>query len=183
MSQDNSETLSKKHETPQIGEMSSLGLPQELVEAVELMFFAYRDFVSDPDTILESHGFGRAHHRVLHFVGRRPGMSVSELLHILSITKQSLSRVLKDLIEEKYIIQETDEHDRRIKRLLLSFKSNEIIFAKVIVTATLVIKVVILYLVIKNSFFRQCNHNIINAESMNYVMIFDLWKRDETLNI
>ncbi|MEC8322306.1 MAG: helix-turn-helix domain-containing protein, partial [Pseudomonadota bacterium] len=90
--------------------MSSLGLPQELVEAVELMFFAYRDFVSDPDTILESHGFGRAHHRVLHFVGRRPGMSVSELLHILSITKQSLSRVLKDLIEEKYIIQETDEH-------------------------------------------------------------------------
>ncbi|MEC8414976.1 MAG: MarR family transcriptional regulator, partial [Pseudomonadota bacterium] len=51
--------------------MSSLGLPQELVEAVELMFFAYRDFVSDPDTILESHGFGRAHHRVLHFVGRR----------------------------------------------------------------------------------------------------------------
>mgnify|MGYP005669479453 FL=1 len=104
MSQDNSETLNKKHETPQIGEMSSLGLPQELVEAVELMFFAYRDFVSDPDTILESHGFGRAHHRVLHFVGRRPGMSVSELLHILSITKQSLSRVLKDLIEEKYII-------------------------------------------------------------------------------
>ena len=126
MSQDNSETLSKKHETPQIGEMSSLGLPQELVEAVELMFFAYRDFVSDPDTILESHGFGRAHHRVLHFVGRRPGMSVSELLHILSITKQSLSRVLKDLIEEKYIIQVTDEHDRRIKRLLLSPKGQKL---------------------------------------------------------
>ena len=126
MSQDNSETLSKKHETPQICEMSSLGLPQELVEAVELMFFAYRDFVSDPDTILESHGFGRAHHRVLHFVGRRPGMSVSELLHILSITKQSLSRVLKDLIEEKYIIQETDEHDRRIKRLLLSPKGQKL---------------------------------------------------------
>ena len=73
MSQDNSETLSKKHETPQIGEMSSLGLPQELVEAVELMFFAYRDFVSDPDNILESHGFGRAHHRVLHFVGTSSG--------------------------------------------------------------------------------------------------------------
>lgn len=126
MSQENTGTLGKKHENPHLSDTSSLGLPRELVEAVELMFFAYRDFVSDPDTILESHGFGRAHHRVLHFVGRRPGMSVSELLHILSITKQSLSRVLKDLIEEKYIIQETDEQDRRIKRLLLSAKGHEL---------------------------------------------------------
>ena len=126
MSQENTGTLGEKHENPPLSDTSSLGLPRELVEAVELMFFAYRDFVSDPDTILESHGFGRAHHRVLHFVGRRPGMSVSELLHILSITKQSLSRVLKDLIEEKYIIQETDEQDRRIKRLLLSAKGQKL---------------------------------------------------------
>ena len=126
MSQENTGTLGEKHENPPLSDTSSLGLPRELVEAVELMFFAYRDFVSDPDTILESHGFGRAHHRVLHFVGRRPGMSVSELLHILSITKQSLSRVLKDLIEEKYIIQETDEQDRRIKRLLLSAKGKKL---------------------------------------------------------
>jgi DNA-binding MarR family transcriptional regulator len=126
MSQENTGTLGEKHENPPLSDTSSLGLPRELVEAVELMFFAYRDFVSDPDTILKSHGFGRAHHRVLHFVGRRPGMSVSELLHILSITKQSLSRVLKDLIEEKYIIQETDEQDRRIKRLLLSAKGQKL---------------------------------------------------------
>ena len=126
MSQENTGTLGEKHENPPLSDTSSLGLPRELVEAVELMFFAYRDFVSDPDTILKSHGFGRAHHRVLHFVGRRPGMSVSELLHILSITKQSLSRVLKDLIEEKYIIQETDEQDRRIKRLLLSDKGQNL---------------------------------------------------------
>ena len=126
MSQENTGTLGEKHENPPLNDTSSLGLPRELVEAVELMFFAYRDFVSDPDAILESHGFGRAHHRVLHLVGRRPGMSVSELLHILSITKQSLSRVLKDLIEEKYIIQETDEQDRRIKRLLLSAKGHKL---------------------------------------------------------
>lgn len=126
MSQKNKRTSGKDYEASNIGDVTSLGLPRELVEAVELMFFAYRDFVSDPDTILESHGFGRAHHRVLHFVGRRPGMSVSELLHILSITKQSLSRVLKDLIEEKYIIQETDIQDRRIKRLTLSPKGHEL---------------------------------------------------------
>ncbi|EJW21944.1 hypothetical protein IMCC14465_03380 [alpha proteobacterium IMCC14465] len=126
MSRENTGTSEEIFKDTQSGDVSPLGLPRELVEAVELMFFAYRDFVSDPDTILENHGFGRAHHRVLHFVGRRPGMSVSELLHILSITKQSLSRVLKDLIEEKYIIQETDEHDRRIKRLLLSPKGHEL---------------------------------------------------------
>eukprot|EP01030_Chromulinospumella_sphaerica_P029292 gene29292-29716_t len=59
------------------------------------MFFAYRDFVSDPDEILGQFGFGRAHHRVLHFVGRDPGMTVQQLLDILQITKQSLGRVLK----------------------------------------------------------------------------------------
>ena len=65
---------------------------QEIVELIELLFFAYRDFVSDPDEILRDYGFGRAHHRIVHFVGRNPGIRVAELLDILRITKQSLGR-------------------------------------------------------------------------------------------
>ncbi len=72
---------------------------RDTVALIELMFFAYRDFVSDPDEILGQFGFGRAHHRVLHFVGRDPGMTVQQLLDILRITKQSLGRVLKELID------------------------------------------------------------------------------------
>src|SRR5215472_18236051 len=66
-------------------------------DLIELLFFAYRDFVGDPDEVLEKLGFGRAHHRVLHFVNRNPGMKVAELLDVLKITKQSLGRVLKQL--------------------------------------------------------------------------------------
>ena len=66
----------------------------QVLEFIELLFFAYRDFISDPDEMLTEYGFGRAHHRVLHFVGRNPGMRVAELLDILRITKQSLARVL-----------------------------------------------------------------------------------------
>ena len=66
---------------------------------IELFFFAYRDFTSDPDQILADYGFGRAHHRVLHFVNRMPGLTVAELLDVLKITKQSLARVLKQLID------------------------------------------------------------------------------------
>ena len=69
---------------------------------IELLFFAYRDFTSDPDEILAGYGFGRAHHRVLHFVNRRPGLTVAELLDVLKITKQSLARVLKQLIDASY---------------------------------------------------------------------------------
>ena len=74
-------------------------------DLIELLFFAYRDFVGDPDRILAEYGFGRAHHRVLHFVDRYPGLTIAELLDILRITKQSLNRVLKDLIEQGYIEQ------------------------------------------------------------------------------
>ena len=70
---------------------------------IEAFFFAYRDFTSDPDAILEAFGFGRAHHRVLHFVNRQPGLTVAELLDILKITKQSLARVLKELIDSGFI--------------------------------------------------------------------------------
>ena len=72
----------------------------ELIAGIELLFFAYRDFTSDPDEILKRYDFGRAHHRVIHFVGRNPGIAVAELLAILRITKQSLSRVLKQLVEQ-----------------------------------------------------------------------------------
>ncbi|TLP48328.1 MarR family transcriptional regulator [Cohaesibacter sp. CAU 1516] len=86
-------------------------------EMIELLFFAYRDFVADPDSMLAQYSYGRAHHRVLHFVNRTPGIPVATLLEILKITKQSLARVLKQLIEDGYITQQTGEQDRR-QRLL-----------------------------------------------------------------
>ena len=103
--------------------ISNPNLPdKEAVALVELLFFAYRDFVADPDSILEGLGFGRAHHRVLHFVGRDPGMTVAQLLDILRITKQSLSRVLKDLLEKGYVYQKAGEEDRRQRLLHLTEK-------------------------------------------------------------
>lgn len=93
---------------------------RRLIEAIELLFFGYRDFVSEPDTILGAYEFGRAHHRVVHFVGRNPGMTVAELLDILRITKQSLARVLRQLIERGFIEQKTGETDRRQRRLYLT---------------------------------------------------------------
>ncbi|KQS99111.1 MULTISPECIES: MarR family winged helix-turn-helix transcriptional regulator [unclassified Rhizobium] len=86
-------------------------------EIIELFFFAYRDFTSDPDVILEKRGFGRAHHRVLHFVDREPGMTVADLLETLRITKQSLARVLKQLIDSGYIHQVAGPEDRRQRKL------------------------------------------------------------------
>ncbi len=93
---------------------------EHLTEAIELLFFGYRDFISDPDTILTAFEFGRAHHRVVHFVGRNPGITVAELLDILRITKQSLARVLRQLIERGFIEQKTGEKDRRQRRLYLT---------------------------------------------------------------
>src|SRR6201985_2887954 len=82
-------------------------------DIIELLFFAYRDFVGDADHELEAFGFGRAHHRVLHFVHRYPGLKVADLLDVLRITKQSLGRVLKQLLDEGYIVQQTGNNDRR----------------------------------------------------------------------
>ena len=92
-------------------------------DLIELLFFAYRDFVGDPDQVLEKLRFGRAHHRVLHFVNRNPGMKVAELLDVLKITKQSLGRVLKQLIDEGYIVQKAGA-DRR-QRLLYASPAGE----------------------------------------------------------
>ena len=89
-------------------------------DLIELLFFAYRDFVGDADDILAKFGFGRAHHRVLHFVNRNPGIKVAELLDILKITKQSLGRVLKQLIDQGYIVQKEGANDRRQRLLYVS---------------------------------------------------------------
>jgi DNA-binding MarR family transcriptional regulator len=91
-------------------------------DVIELLFFAYRDFIGDPDEALAKFGFGRAHHRVLHFVNRNPGMKVAELLDILKITKQSLGRVLKQLIDQGYVVQKEGANDRRQRLLYVTPK-------------------------------------------------------------
>ena len=98
-------------------------------DIIELLFFAYRDFVGDADQVLEAFGFGRAHHRVMHFVHRYPGLKVADLLDVLRITKQSLGRVLKQLLDEGYIIQRTGNNDRR-QRLLFATPKGEALVAK-----------------------------------------------------
>ena len=93
---------------------------EELVKGMELLFFAYRDFTAEPDAILAPSNFGRAHHRVVHFVGRNPDISVADLLDILKITKQSLSRVLGQLVDEGHVEQRTGTRDRRQRLLHLT---------------------------------------------------------------
>src|SRR5450432_2988654 len=102
------------------GERSANAVP--MYELIELFFFAYRDFVGDADRLLETYRFGRAHHRVLHFVSRRPGLTIAELLEILKITKQSLNRVLKELIAESFIDVRAGAQDRRHRQLHTTVK-------------------------------------------------------------
>lgn len=96
---------------------------------IELLFFAYRDFTSDPDEILSGYGFGRAHHRVVHFVNRMPGLTVAELLDVLKITKQSLARVLKQLIDSGHIVQIQGLKDRRQRELYPTEKGRALALA------------------------------------------------------
>lgn len=98
-------------------------------EIIESFFFAYRDFVSDPDAILAKSGFGRAHHRVVHFVNREPGMTVADLLDTLRITKQSLARVLKQLVDSGYIQQVAGPEDRRQRKLYPTRAGRELALA------------------------------------------------------
>lgn len=97
------------------------------LDVMGLFFFAYRDFVGDADALLERQGFGRAHHRVLYFVNLRPGMPVADLLDILKITKQSLARVLRQLIDNGYVEQRTGPIDRR-QRLLHATEKGKAFF-------------------------------------------------------
>jgi DNA-binding MarR family transcriptional regulator len=100
-------------------------------DIIELLFFAYRDFVGDPDEVLSKLSFGRAHHRVLHFVNRNPGMKVADLLEILNITKQSLGRVLKQLVDQGYVVQKEGAQDRR-QRLLSVTPKGEALALKLV---------------------------------------------------
>src|SRR6202165_5603713 len=101
------------------------GEGEPIWDLIELLFFAYRDFVSEPDDVLRNFGFGRAHHRVLHFVNRHPGMKVAELLDVLKITKQSLGRVLKELVDQGYVLQKEGENDRRQRLLFVTPKGEQ----------------------------------------------------------
>ena len=99
---------------------------EELRQGIELLYYAYRDFTAEPDAMLARYGFGRAHHRVIYFVGRHPQMSVSDLLGILRITKQSLSRVLGQLVRQGFIQQRPGSRDRRQRLLELTEKGIEL---------------------------------------------------------
>ena len=99
---------------------------EELRQGIELLFYAYRDFTNEPDSILAEYGFGRAHHRAIHFIQRDPGMTVAALLAILRITKQSLSRVLGQLVAEGYVEQRKSLRDRRQRLLYLTEKGREL---------------------------------------------------------
>jgi DNA-binding MarR family transcriptional regulator len=108
---------------------ASPGADEPIWDIIELLFFAYRDFVGDPDHVLAKLGFGRAHHRVLHFINRNPGIKVADLLVILKITKQSLGRVLKQLVDEGYVVQREGANDRR-QRLLFATPKGEALALK-----------------------------------------------------
>jgi DNA-binding MarR family transcriptional regulator len=95
---------------------------EDLRRGIELLFFAYRDFTGEPDRQLAALGLGRAHHRAIYFIGRNPSLTVSQLLSILKITKQSLSRVLQELVSEDYVVQTPGPTDRRERRLKLTAK-------------------------------------------------------------
>jgi DNA-binding MarR family transcriptional regulator len=97
-----------------------------MYDMIELFYFAYRDFVGDADRLLEAYGFGRAHHRVLHFVARHPGLTIAELLDILAITKQSLNRVLKELVAQDFIESRAGAEDRRQRRLFATRKGADL---------------------------------------------------------
>lgn len=111
---------------PERGGLTKGETAPEIRRAIELLFFAYRDFTQDADAMLLRYGFGRAHHRVIYFVGRRPGIRVGELLQILKITKQSLAPVLAQLVEEGFIVQRRDASDRRRRRLYLTAEAEEL---------------------------------------------------------
>lgn len=93
---------------------------EQLRRGIEAMFFAYRGFTADPDRILENHAYGRAHHRAIHFIHRSPGTTVNNLLAILGVTKQSLNRVLRTLVEDGLVESRVGTKDKRERHLYLT---------------------------------------------------------------
>ncbi|RMF37560.1 MAG: MarR family transcriptional regulator [Alphaproteobacteria bacterium] len=102
------------------GEPALFLTDDQLRQGIELMFFAYQAFTSDPDRILAEYGYGRAHHRAIHFINRWPGLTVADLIDILGVTKQSLNRVLRQLIEDGLVESRVGQKDRRNRNLHLS---------------------------------------------------------------
>ena len=92
----------------------------QLLQGIELMYFAYKGFTSDPDLILQNYTYGRAHHRAVHFINRRKGLKVNDLLDILGITKQSLNRVLRQLINDGLVESRVGRQDKRERNLFLT---------------------------------------------------------------
>ena len=99
---------------------------ENLRKGIEAMFFAYRGFTADPDRILETMDYGRAHHRAVHFINRSPGTTVGNLLAILGVTKQSLNRVLRTLFEDELVEARTGKKDKRERHLYLTTKGQEL---------------------------------------------------------
>jgi DNA-binding MarR family transcriptional regulator len=107
---------------PNRGERLLYLTDEQLRQGIELMFFAYRDFTADPDRILDEFGYGRAHHRAIHFIARGRGLTVQGLLDILGVTKQSLNRVLRQLIADGMVESRVGREDRRQRLLSLTEK-------------------------------------------------------------
>ena len=99
---------------------------EQLRKGIEAMFFAYRGFTADPDRILDGMDYGRAHHRALHFIHRAPGTTVNNLLNILGVTKQSLNRVLRTLLDEGLVESRVGKQDKRERHLFLTAKGAEL---------------------------------------------------------
>ena len=99
---------------------------EQLRQGIEAMFFAYRGFTADPDRILEGMSYGRAHHRAIHFIRHRPDITVAGLIEMLGVTKQSLNRVLRQLIDDGLVLQQVGEKDRRQRLLTLSDEGAEL---------------------------------------------------------
>lgn len=99
---------------------------EQLRKGIEAIFFAYRDFTAAPDRLLEARGYGRAHHRALHFINRVPGTTVNNLLAILGVTKQSLNRVLRTLIEDGLVESRVGRVDKRERHLYLTTSGLEL---------------------------------------------------------
>ncbi len=165
----NKETPARPDSEAMKGSASDLPDPS-LIDLIELFFFAYRDFTQDPDAILTEFGFGRAHHRVLHFVNRYPGLRVADLLDILKITKQSLARVLKQLVDEDIVEQRPGKSDRRERRLFVTERGQKLAVRLIEPQLLRITKALELSGADSEKISRQFLYNMINSREHDAVM-------------
>ncbi len=112
--------MDRRPSSPSSGEALLFLTDEQLRQGIEAMFFAYRGFTADPDRILADMAYGRAHHRAIHFIGRSPETTVTNLLNILGVTKQSLNRVLRTLIADGLVQSKVGRQDKRERHLTLT---------------------------------------------------------------